>query len=123
DVGVPAGIAAQEVAHRPADRVGGGAVGGRAGRLPYGGQRIVGPPDPDRFGHVRDSRVAPPRPSAATRASSRSWTCSFQIVTRRPCPAIRYASAMASISTRAPAGRPATCTVERAGGSAVKNEP
>ena len=31
-----------------------------------------------------------------------------------------YVSAIASISTRAPAGRPATCTVERAGGSLTK---
>ena len=34
-----------------------------------------------------------------------------------------YATAMASISTSAPAGSPATCTVERAGGSDVKYEP
>jgi hypothetical protein len=33
------------------------------------------------------------------------------------------ASATASISTRPPNGRPATCTVERAGGAALKAAP
>ena len=60
-------------------------------------------------------RAASIDPSAS---KSVAWWAMMISVGRIPRPA--YARAIASISTRAPAGSAATCTVERAGGSLVK---
>ena len=87
-VGVAAGGAAQQVAHRPAD-----------GEHRRTVRRPLRPPPRRRPADRRG------RPSER-RAGSRS----------RP----DYARAIASISTSAPAGSAATCTVERAGGCSGK---
>ena len=60
------------------------------------------------------------RPPGVTERSPRVTGRSPRVTERSPRVTEPYTNAMASISTSAPRGRPATCTVARAGGETVK---
>ena len=75
----------------------------------------LSPPCSTTWAPGYNRRAASIDPNAS---KSVAWWAMMISVGRIPRPA--YARAIASISTPAPAGSAATCTVERAGGSLVK---